>query len=428
MRRVDPFGLRPEHERFRAEIDEALVDELYAKGATSLVALGAVAVFLSFILADALRELAPARAVLGAFTVTLAVRGVALVLGRQKRGPFRSNRVRYGVFAAGAGLVGGCLGALNVLSVDHLDAVHFGLLIVCQSTITSVALTSVGSSPGVYLLSTLPNLLPLVAMLALGHGRTDGKILTPMMVFYLGALCTLMVQQFVSRRDHLVLRLRLAEMAVHDSLTSLRNRRYLREFMDAEAERVTRAVRRRKQGPACASLLIVDVDHFKRINDLHGHDAGDAVLQQTAAVLGDAVRKGDLVVRWGGEEFVIVARDMSAEGSVALAERVRQQMQAHPFRLPSGEPLALTCSIGLSIFPLSTAVPIPLLWDDILALADVGLYRAKKAGRNRVFAVLEGELPWARGRDHVEEIKSDPLAAAERGLITLVEPASPALS
>jgi diguanylate cyclase (GGDEF)-like protein len=129
-------------------------------------------------------------------------------------------------------------------------------------------------------------------------------------------------------------------------------------------------------------FLMVDIDHFKFVNDQHGHAAGDQVLQQVAEILRKATRDSDTVVRWGGEEFLVVARNAARRESGILAERIRSQMAEHPFLLEDGTILHRTCSIGFTFFPFMSENPNLLLWEQVLDIADHCLFAAKRGGRN----------------------------------------------
>ena len=157
---------------------------------------------------------------------------------------------------------------------------------------------------------------------------------------------------------------RLAELAVTDELTRLPNRRALRERLELLAAEAARGRR--------FSVAIADIDHFKKVNDTHGHAVGDQVLVAVAGVLRDAVRRSDLVARLGGEEFCVVQTDVDVALMAMLTERLRAAVAA------LREPLAVTASFGVC-HSTTTREPAALL-----ALADQALYRAKDAGRNRV--------------------------------------------
>lgn len=179
-----------------------------------------------------------------------------------------------------------------------------------------------------------------------------------------------------------VANLRLEEASQTDPLTGLRNRRYLATQIPADIAFYDReAVRRGTPGEVMVFAL-VDIDHFKAVNDRHGHAAGDRVLQQFAQVLGQLVRTGDYVARWGGEEFLIVFRPMQNRNIPILGERIRDAIARHRFAVGTDEPLSLTCSVGLVECPLFRDARGNLGWEQVVELADRALYYVKNHGRN----------------------------------------------
>ncbi|MBB5015596.1 diguanylate cyclase [Rehaibacterium terrae] len=173
----------------------------------------------------------------------------------------------------------------------------------------------------------------------------------------------------------------LQEASLTDPLTGLRNRRFLAAEMPAE---LARNVRLRERVPATEALdlvlLLIDIDRFKEVNDQHGHAAGDAVLVEFARRLRELFRASDLLVRWGGEEFLVVVRDARRDEAPEIAERLRRAVADTPFLLPDGQHLQRTCCIGF--LPLPWAGEGNLTWDEAVALADLGLYVAKQCGRD----------------------------------------------
>ncbi|HEY5906981.1 MAG TPA: tetratricopeptide repeat protein [Vicinamibacteria bacterium] len=194
---------------------------------------------------------------------------------------------------------------------------------------------------------------------------------------------------------------RLAEeLSVTDALTGLKNRRYVSQTMPpdvAASLRLHRAALGRGGSPENADLLfmLVDIDHFKAINDEHGHAAGDLVLAQLGQVLKLACRESDTVARWGGEEFLVVGRFTDRAQGAAQAERLRQSVAAHVFRLAAGRSVPVTCSIGYAAFPFTPASAEPLDWSRVVDLADHAAYAAKRAGRNGWLGLSHGsgDLP-----------------------------------
>ena len=163
--------------------------------------------------------------------------------------------------------------------------------------------------------------------------------------------------------------LRLAELATHDALTGLLNRRALLEALDAAVP-----VGGRRESDRPVAVLMIDLDHFKRVNDEHGHAAGDAVLRDFGEALHTRIRRGDVAGRYGGEEFVVVATVRDREAGLVLAEQIRE-------RARTGSPgvVPYRVSIGVALGPEDGTTP-----EALLRVADERLYTAKRAGRDRV--------------------------------------------
>lgn len=167
------------------------------------------------------------------------------------------------------------------------------------------------------------------------------------------------------------LRRDLEQLATLDGLTGLHNRRWLDA---AFARRLARARDARRP----VSLLMIDLDHFKQLNDRHGHLAGDAVLRRTARRLAETVRPEDLLARYGGEEFAVLLPDTAVDNAVTAAERLRHTVSAPPDPALGEEAPRVTISVGVATANGGVTLP------DLLTAADAALYRAKQAGRDRV--------------------------------------------
>ena len=165
------------------------------------------------------------------------------------------------------------------------------------------------------------------------------------------------------------------EMAVTDALTGLHNRRYMAGQLQA-------LVSRAGQGGETVAVLVMDIDHFKLVNDSFGHDAGDEVLREFAVRLATNVRAIDLPCRFGGEEFVVVMPGASLEAAARVADRIRRDVAAQPFPIMGGaEGLTITVSVGVAACTGDGDTP-----EALLKRADEGVYEAKACGRNQVIA------------------------------------------
>lgn len=171
---------------------------------------------------------------------------------------------------------------------------------------------------------------------------------------------------------------RLEEQATTDGMTGLLNKRTL--ITEAE-RRIKAAVRFNKP----LSLLVSDIDHFKKVNDTYGHDVGDVVIKGLGEVLRRIKRDTDIVGRFGGEEFVILCEQTDEEGAVNLAERIRKELASTIFQTELG-PLSVTCSIGVAPFPVAGKD-----WESLFKATDEALYQSKRGGRNRVTVYKPGQ-------------------------------------
>lgn len=171
---------------------------------------------------------------------------------------------------------------------------------------------------------------------------------------------------------------RLEELATRDGLTGLYNKRALLEMASSKLAAAKRFSRK-------LSVLLIDIDHFKKVNDTYGHDQGDVVLKGLGKILLKAKRTTDAVARFGGEEFVVMCEQTDRDGAMLLAERIREELQRTTFQTPKGD-LVVTCSLGVATFPEAGTE-----WETLFKAADDALYVSKRSGRNR-------STPWAPRR------------------------------
>ncbi|HXC17156.1 MAG TPA: diguanylate cyclase [Holophagaceae bacterium] len=217
--------------------------------------------------------------------------------------------------------------------------------------------------------------------------------------------------------------LALEAISMTDPLTGLGNRRRLEQALPPELARTLRRHRELLEGkllqlPPDAKLAIVmlDIDRFKSVNDTYGHTGGDLVLSQVAERIRAACRGTDLPVRWGGEEFLVIAHVADLDGACAFAERLARGLREQPFLLPDGKNLLLTASVGFALFPFIATDPEGVAWDEAVAMADRCLYCAKASGRDRWVGVAgaDGASP-----EETSRFRWDPEGAAVGGVVLL---------
>ena len=221
----------------------------------------------------------------------------------------------------------------------------------------------------------------------------------------------------------------LREMSLNDPLTGLRNRRYISEvfsndiaaFINYKKYILTNKVNRRSEHiDQVFGIFILDIDHFKEVNDKYGHEAGDLLLTQFGKILKASVRQDDIIVRFGGEEFLIVLKKTDPNYLAAFAEKMRAKIETTPFPISADgkKQIQKTCSIGYVSFPFYAARPDLLKFEKTVMLADMGLYQAKAQGRNRAVGVNPtAVMPQS---DQLEQLISSIDFALKNGFVTLL--------
>lgn len=182
----------------------------------------------------------------------------------------------------------------------------------------------------------------------------------------------LIAQELSLSAENAYLYEKMRHMAIHDALTGVYNRMYLMDYMAQVFGKL----------PVTVSVLLMDLDHFKQINDKYGHLTGDLVLKTFTSIVKKLLPEG-ILARYGGEEFVIVLPEYSQDRAFELAEVIRQEVSAYPFKSVEGLPINVTVSAGLANYPLVSDH-----YEGLLQLADEALYAAKKSGRNRVWICI----------------------------------------
>lgn len=263
--------------------------------------------------------------------------------------------------------------------------------------------------------------LPIVALYALLDPRLPSHASRFRVLVTLATMFVMAFLLFIKHR-RLYTELRqtnvvLQEASLTDPLTGLRNRRYFSATIEADVGQTLRS-HTDKHDPHTRDLVfyLIDADNFKEVNDLFGHDVGDAVLVEMARRLSSSIRHSDVLVRWGGEEFLIVSRYTDRNEAELLARRVLSAIADTPFRLGGSEKtVRRTCSLGWAAFPWFTDNPRAVTYEEVLTLADRGLNRAKQSGRNCAVGMMpaSGKVPSTPiAGVHSDSLKVEMLAVA----------------
>lgn len=185
----------------------------------------------------------------------------------------------------------------------------------------------------------------------------------------------------------------MERLSLTDQLTGANNRHFLQRFIDQEIASLKRGnFNESEDKNTDIGILLFDIDNFKAVNDCYGHDAGDSVLIQMVEILRDACRESDWVVRWGGEEFLVVSRFVNRDELHHLAERIRAKVADFSFKLADCRKTSLTISCGITAFPFVKSAFDAFTWQQTIKLADVGLYAAKNSGRNGWVKLSENQI------------------------------------
>lgn len=346
-------------------------DFIYAYGhylRSRVVAMGFIFLLLSplWLLIDAMMLPEPLHRFTLAGRVVMMV-GFALVVWWAWRSEEQIQRIR---FSTGALIA---LPALFYALVLSLVPPGDSQALIGYSFIPFLLVASLSIFPFTLIESLLAGLL-LQGLLTFSQ-QVAGTWLTPVGFEEQWLLAALLVVALTANHFQLSLLLRLYRQATHDALTGLLNRGALeRRFAELERE----AARTGKVLPY--GLLMMDIDHFKQVNDTHGHSVGDKVLREFARVIALQVRTGDMVARFGGEEFVVVLMGADITNASLIAERIREAVEAATLFDHDGHPVPVTASIGVACpQALETS-------EEVLKRADAHLYCAKAKGRNCVVA------------------------------------------
>lgn len=212
----------------------------------------------------------------------------------------------------------------------------------------------------------------------------------------------------------------IEEVSLTDQLTKAYNRRFLSKFIDSDLSKLYRNFCDKNNKEYMGEVLgfiVIDIDHFKYINDTFGHSAGDLVLEQFVKILNKTCRESDWIIRWGGEEFLVVARYLKRKEINDLAERIKINVENYLFDIENGETTKCTCSIGTAPFPFIEKNFTALSWEQTLNLADLAMYLVKNNGRNGWVSLSERNIsdPQSFYKSAIDNLPNQ----IEKGVISL---------
>jgi diguanylate cyclase (GGDEF)-like protein len=416
---------------YQSRLDAVVVEEARKSTHVLLPFLIPGIYILRLILGDAL-EYPGVRRSVGFLIAFICLRFCALVAMTRVSFLARSDertraRVQVLVLTASAWLVGAGFALVYLEAAPALDASRIVKLTMLSTAICALATLSMSALLPAFV-GYFGTQLGATIVLLVEHPDPDlGWRMPAMVVVLMLALAIIGLRIRAMIHEKILLALRLQDSALHDELTGLHNRHFLTEFLGQASTQLLgewRAAmgRRRVEEKRSFALFLVDLDHFKAVNDTFGHAAGDRVLEAFAAVARATMRASDIVARWGGEEFLIVVETRDREAVLRIGERLREAFAAHGALVANDAVLPVTCSVGACLFPFDEGHPDELTWEETLVLADCTLYEAKRAGRNRCLWVRPGtanalpremltavrETSGRAVRDHIVEIVGPP--------------------
>jgi diguanylate cyclase (GGDEF)-like protein len=407
------------------EVKAQLVRDLHDRSRFSLLIMLVLALVFCWSMAAAYKTDERARFVFIMWVSVILVRWVIVMIPLSRRDALLSVRAQHFIFNAGVLLTSLPMAALIVLAWPLLDTAHVAILTVLTGGMISGAMMSLGFRPLTFMFYYVPPVAALFTMAVTDVRPAWGAdILAVSFVLYAATVVAMSVDQARIRRRNITLGLELSNMVLHDSLTKLHNRRFLQEYMIGEDARLSRDAYDSENGrqierDAFVGVYMIDLDNFKDVNDTYGHAVGDLVLKQMADALSGSSRKSDVLIRWGGEEFVLIARIKRCEDARIVAENQRHKIETTDFRLPFGTSLNKTCSVGFCVLPFFLDKPGKLNWEQAMGLADAALYIAKQEGRNRWVGVICGTKPWDDTQSFYVQIRQDLKQACEQAYINL---------
>jgi len=427
------------------EVEVRIVAQLYEHAPAAIFATMVNSAMVAFVY----RHLEPPHVLLPWLVLSvgfLAFRYVIVKRGVKQGFTSQNYLSRLRVFAGTAFVSGAIFGASGVLFIAPDRIAHNAFLYFLMGGMFAGSMGAFAIKKTVFFAYSAPVFLPITTHFFLLGGElhtamaTLGLIFIAMMVSLVFRMNKSLLSAFALsiQNERLVVEttglnedLRqanetLKRLSLYDSLTNIKNRRFIFDILQPEAERFAFTKNKiqnsihdeREPSLQVYGVFVVDIDHFKKVNDTYGHACGDKVLKDFVNVLQRMIRKDDVLVRWGGEEFVIVLKRTSPDYLHVFAKKVVDSIGNTAFQVKADTVLKKTCSVGYTTFPFLAEKPLAVSLEQVIEIADRALYEAKNTGRNKaVFA----EYVSADGAvtDHAQLFAEDLDAALASKLIKM---------
>lgn len=405
---------RMEPSRRNDEIELKIAGQLYEHAPAAIFATMVNSALVAFVY----RDLVPSRVLVPWLAISLVFLAFRYLLSRRarKKGLTLENyRIWLRAFIVTAFVSGAIFGAPGVLFIAPDRIAHNAFLYFLMGGMFAGSMGAFAIKKSAFFAYAAPLFLPITVHFFLLGGELHTVMATLALIF-IAMMVSLIVRMNKSlvgafelsiQNAHLAAEMKdlnddlqqanvkLTQLSLYDSLTNTKNRRFLFDVLKPETERFAFTKKKLalsvhdERGPAVQvyGIFIIDIDHFKRINDTYGHACGDEILKGFVGVLRGMIRKDDVLVRWGGEEFVVVLKRTSTDYMHVFARKVVATICETDFRVKPDTVLKETCSVGYTAFPFLPTDPLALSLEQCIEIADRALYRAKNTGRNKaVFA------------------------------------------
>jgi len=392
---------------FNIQIKTRVVEQLYQHAPASITAV----IINTLIVGFTFRNIIPLSVILPWVLTNTGVLLSRLILVRTTlRTSFSSEnyRARYVLFGVSAFLSGSAFGSAGIILISPANPSYNVFIYFLLGGLFAGSMGSYAINKALFFMYSAPVFLPvLIHFLILG-----GELNTVM--FFLGLIfLILMVTVMIRMNRSLISAIRLSlqnhylliktrklnhrllKLSLHDTLTKLKNRRFVFDVLKDEIDRFAYAkaklhsthIDEDNLAGHVYGIFLIDIDHFKSVNDNYGHKAGDNVLIGFADTLRTLIRRNDAIIRWGGEEFLIILKRTEADYLKHFCSKVLSAVSSHSFSVKEDLCIQKTCSIGYASFPFCTDLPNLFTMEQTIEIADRALYHAKNTGRNRAIGV-----------------------------------------